>query len=56
MKKMIAIIEVNDNANLSRLEISFKDKNGNNPHATIYRHVKAIPLEEIINEGRKKSR
>lgn len=58
MKLMVAMFEVNDDADLSRLDIVFKDKNGTNPYAAIHRHVHAQPLEEFLiertNDARRK--
>ena len=53
MKKMCVIFNVNDDADLSKVTLTFKDKNGNNPDATIYRNLRAVNVDDRFLEEKR---
>lgn len=53
MKKMCVIFEVNDDADLSKVTLTFKDKNGNNPNAIIYRNLRAVHVDDGFLEEKR---
>lgn len=53
MKKMCVIFKVNDNADLSKVTLTFKDKNGDNPNATIYRNLRAVNVDDRFLEEKR---
>jgi len=53
MKKMCVIFNVNDDADLSKVTLMFKDKNGNNPDAIIYRNLRAVNIDDGFLEEKR---